>query len=590
MEDRVMEPISGGALIARMLQAEGVEVVFGIIDGSYFGLYSSLRDVGIRLITPRHETSAVHMAGAYARLTGKLGVCIASNGPGAANALAGVAVENGEGNRVLLITSWRRGPIVNPDRGGTYQYFDQTAVIRPMSKWSEAAESFERIPELTRRALRQCHIGRPGVVHLCVPEDLVNGVHPYDSVDVLAPERYRRTTRSSAPELAVREAADLLLQSELPMIHAGSGVLHAQATAELRELADLLQAPVTTSWAARDVIDERAAVSIPMNLLDLNTQVRNDADVVLALGTRFGETDWWGKPPYWRNPTEQRLIQVDVDEDALGQNKPVDVAVVADIKAFSIALLAELKGRGAPANGAARLAKLQSYGAEREKGLAALGEMLEQETELVHSARVPKICRDVFDEDAILVTDGGNTNVWANMFHEVHAPHSMLSTYKFGMLGAGVGQTLAAKVACPERDAYCIIGDGAMAFHAQEIETAVRNDLPVIFLVLCDRQWGMVKVNQEITLDPQKTLTEGELPADETINTDLGETRFDLLAESMGAIGERVSRNEDLESAIRRCLDSGRVCVIHIDVDRVKHKFAPHLAEFKQMHLEPAGI
>jgi acetolactate synthase-1/2/3 large subunit len=585
-----MDSISGGALIARMLQAEGVEVVFGIIDGSYFGLYASLRDVGIRLVTPRHETSAVHMAGAYARLTGKLGVCIASNGPGVANALAGVAVENGEANRVLLITSWRRGPIVNPDRGGTYQYFDQTAVIRPMSKWSEAAESFDRVPELTRRALRQCYLGRPGVVHLCVPEDIINSAFPSDGIDPLLPERYRRTVRSAASELLVREAAELLLQAELPMIHAGSGVLHAQATAELRELAELLQAPVTTSWSARDVIDERSQVSIPMNLLELNTRVRNEADVVLALGTRFGETDWWGKAPYWRSPNEQRLIQVDLDEDVLGQNKPVDIAVVADIKSFSSALLAELKGRAGSSQLAGRKAKLKEYMAAKENGHAVLGEMLERETDLVHSARVPGVCREVFGDDSVLVADGGNTSVWANMFHEIRTPHSMLSTYKFGMLGAGVGQALAAKVAFPERAVYCIIGDGAMGFHSQEIETAVRNDLPVTFLVLCDRQWGMVKVNQEITLDPQKTLTEGELPADQTINTDLGETRFDLLAESMGALGERVSRNVDLEPAVRRCLESGRVCVIHVDVDRVVHKFAPHLAEFKQMHLEPGGV
>jgi len=147
-----VDPMTGGALIARMLKAEGVEVVFGIIDGSYFGLYSSLRDFGIELITPRHETSAAHMAGAYARLTGKLGVCIASNGPGVANVLPGVAVESGEGNRVLLITSWRRSPIVNPDRGGTYQYFNQLAVTKPMTKWSGAAESFDRIPELNARS------------------------------------------------------------------------------------------------------------------------------------------------------------------------------------------------------------------------------------------------------------------------------------------------------------------------------------------------------------------------------------------------------------------------------------------------------
>jgi acetolactate synthase-1/2/3 large subunit len=585
-----MDSISGGALIARMLQVEGVEVVFGIIDGSYFGLYASLRDVGIRLVTPRHETSAVHMAGGYARLTGKLGVCIASNGPGVANALAGVAVESGEGNRVLLITSWRRAPIVNPDRGGTYQYFDQTAVIRPMSKWSEAAESFDRVPELTRRALRQCYIGRPGVVHLCVPEDIMNGAFPCSGIDPLPPERYRRTRPSAASESLVREAAELLLQAERPMIHAGSGVLHAGATDELRELAELLQAPVTTSWSARDVIDERSPVSIPMNLLELNARVRNEADVVLALGTRFGETDWWGKPPYWRDPSEQRLIQVDLDEDALGRNKPVDIAVAADIKAFSSALLAELKGRTASAHLAARKARLRDYVVEKEKGHAALSAMLDRETELVHSGRVPRICREVFDDDAVIVTDGGNSNVWANMFHEIRTPHTMLSTYKFGMLGAGVGQALAAKVAFPERAVYCIIGDGAMGFHSQEIETAVRNDLPVIFLVLCDRQWGMVKVNQEIALDPRRTLTEGGLPADQTINTDLGETRFDLLAESMGALGARVSRNEDLEPTLRRCLESGRVAVIHVDVDRVVHKFAPHLAEFKQMHLEPGGV
>ena len=584
-----MGSISGGALIARMLQAEGVDVVFGIIDGSYFGLYSSLRDVGIRLVTPRHETSAVHMAGAYARLTGRLGVCIASNGPGAANALSGVAVENGEGNRVLLITSWRRTGIVDPDRGGTYQYFDQTAVIRPMSKWSEAAESAERVPELTRRAFRQSQIGRPGVVHLCVPEDILTGEVIDEGVEVLPPRRYRPASRPAVSEIQVREAADWLLQAEMPMIHAGSGVLHARATAELRELAELLQAPVSTSWSARDVIDERSPLSIPMNLLELNTRVRNDADVVLALGTRFGETDWWGKPPYWRSPEEQRLIQVDLDEDALGQNKPVDIAIVADIKTFGSALLAELKGRAASPRIADRRAKLEEYAREKRDGLATLGEMLERETGFVHSARVPRICRDVFGDDAILVADGGNTSVWANMFHESRAPHSMLSTFKFGMLGAGVGQALAAKVAFPERDVYCIIGDGAMGFHSQEIETAVRNDLPVVFLVLCDRQWGMVKVNQEITLDPQKTLTEGELPAEQTINTDLGETRFDLLAESMGALGVRVSRNADLESAIRRARDSGRVCVIHVDVDRVVHKFAPHLAEFKQMHLEPGG-
>jgi acetolactate synthase-1/2/3 large subunit len=581
--------MTGGALIVRMLKAEGVEVVFGIIDGSYFGLYSSLRDFGIELITPRHETSAAHMAGAYARLTGKLGVCIASNGPGVANVLPGVAVESGEGNRVLLITSWRRSPIVNPDRGGTYQYFNQLAVTKPMTKWSGAAESFDRIPELLKRAFRLSYRGRPGVVHVCVPEDLMNGEAESTSPAPSSPERYRRMEPLSPSVGQVRRAADRLLGAERPMIHAGSGVLHARATAELHELAFVLRSPVTTSWAGRDAICETAEFSIPMSYIELNNRVRNEADLVLALGTRFGETDWWGKSPYWRSPQEQELIQVDIDEENLGQNKPLDLAIVADVKTFLTLLLAEIKERPESPHVVARESKLAEYAEAKLAARRELDEMLAKETELVHSSRVAPICQEFFDDDAILVADGGNTAIWANLYHEVRAPHTMLSTYKFGMLGAGVAQALGAKVACPERQVYCIIGDGAMGFHPQEVETAVRNGLAVVFLVLCDKQWGMVKVNQEFTLDPQRTLTEGGLGPDETINTDLGEIRFDQLAESMGAHGERVREAGELKAALERSLASGRCAVIHVDVDPVAHKFAPNLATFKEMHAEPQG-
>jgi acetolactate synthase-1/2/3 large subunit len=581
--------VTGGDLIARMLAAEGVETVFGIIDGSYFGLYSRLREHGIRLVSPRHETSAVHMAGAYARLTGKLGVCIASNGPGVANALPGVAVENGEGNRVLLITSWRRSGIVDPDRGGTFQYFDQVAVMRPMTKSSEAAESFERIPEGLRRALRRCWQGRPGVVHLCVPEDILNTPAECARHSDVPPTRYRRHTVLAPAAAVVCQAADLLCDAELPMIHAGSGVIHAGASGELREVAEILRAPVTTSWAGRDVIDERSLVSIPMGSIDLNNEVRNEADLVLALGTRFGETDWWGKAPYWRDPADQKLIQVDLDETVLGQNKPVDLGIVADARAFLTALAAELKERPLPDRACAREAKLAAYAEEKRAARAALEKAHAAGDERIHSSQIAPICQEVFEDDAVAVFDGGNTAIWANVFHEVRVPGSLLYTFKFGMLGAGVAQVVAAKVAHPQRQAYCILGDGAMGFHSQEIETAVRNDLPVVVLVLCDRQWGMVKVNQEFAIDPKRTLLEGGLSPEENINTDLGEIRFDLLAESMGAHGERVSRTDELRPAIERCLASGRPAVIHVDVDPKAHKFAPNLTTFKDMHQEPGG-
>ena len=584
-----MPSITGGGLLAAMLAAEGVEVVFGIIDGTYFGFYAALREHGIALVGPRHETSAAHMAGAYARLTGKLGVCMASNGPGVANVLPGVAVENGEGNRVLLITSSRRTGITYPDRGGTFQYFNQVAVTRPMTKWSGAVPSFERIPEMMRRALRTSFRGRPGVVHLDVPENIMNGEFKVDAPDVRPPSSYRVTAPLQPDADSLARSADLLVAARLPVIHAGNGVLAARAWDDLVAVAELLRAPVTTSWAGRSAMVETHELSVPMLHVEVNNAVRNDADVVLALGTRLGETDWWGKAPYWSSPSGQKLIQVDIDEDILGVNKPLTLGVVADVGAYLKALRRELESRPSRGDLGPRNGKLAGYRSQMAKHRAELDKKLDDKVQGVHPGFVATTCRRVFADDAILVIDGGNTAVWANFFHQVRAPNTVVTTPKFGMLGAGVGQALGAKVACPDRQVYSIIGDGAMGFHPQEVETAVRCGLPVIYLVLCDRQWGMVKMTQQFQMKPLKTLVMKSLSADETINTDFSEIRFDLLAQSMGAHGERVSAPGELEPAIRRAMESGRCAVLHVDVDPVVHMWAPSLKHFKDMHQEPKG-
>jgi acetolactate synthase-1/2/3 large subunit len=364
-------------------------------------------------------------------------------------------------------------------------------------------------------------------------------------------------------------------------------VVHAGAAHLVEELVRTLRAPVTASWGGRPAIDARLPNAIPI-LPPLIDQVRQGADVVLALGTRFGETDWWGKPPYWRAPEEQRLIQVDVDEEILGMNKPVDLAILSDARTFLEALLAELKQREPSPHLAAREARLTEYAATR-KGLADFlrGAATAEDQAPLHTAHVPLVCREVFDDDAVLVIDGGNTAVWTNLYHENRVPGCTLSTFKFGMLGAGLGQALGVKAALPDRQVYCILGDGAMGYHPQEIETAIRNDLPVVFLVLCDRQWGMVKFGQGMALDPTQMTEKKSLPPEQTINTDFEEIRFDLLAQSMGAHGERVSRASDLRPAIERSLASGRCAVIHVDVDPVAHMWAPGLDIFKAMHLEP---
>lgn len=584
---KVEKTVKGGEIVARILQAEGVTKVFGIIDGTYFGFYTALAPLGIGLITPRHESSAVHMAGAYARLTGTLGVCMASNGPGVANALPGVAVENAEGNRVLLITSCRRTGIAYPDRGGAYQYFPHTEVTRPITRFSCTVPSVERVAEIMRKALRAAYTGRPGVVHVDIPEDIMNGTFPTDPSWFRAPSSYRQTTPTEPPAAQVVEAAQMLARAKRPLIHAGSGVLHAKAYAELQRVSEMLHAPITTSWGARCVVDERYGRALPMVALDAVNKGRREADAILVVGSRLGETDWWGKPPYWGKPGEQKMVQVDTDAENLGAIRQVDLAVLADAGVFLRRLGDELAARHPPMDLGARDRWVGELRAVQDEKLGALAKHLDDDSVPMNTARVPQACQRVFADNAICVLDGGNTAVWGSFFTQVRTPGTLLSTPKMGMLGAGVPQTLAAKVAYPDRDVYCIIGDGAMGFQPQELETAVRNHLQVTYLVVCDKQWGMVKMNQQFALKPLKTLVMKKLGPDETINADLEEIQFDVLARAMGAYGERVADPAGLVGALQRARLSGKPAVIHVDVDPVRHMWAPALKAFKDMHQEP---
>ena len=579
----MLQDLTGGEVVAKMLAIEGVENVFGIIDGTYFGFYSKLKASGIKLISPRHETSAAHMAGAYARVTNRVGVCMASNGPGVANILPGLVVEEAEGNRVLCITSSRRTGIMYPDRQGTYQCFDQVGTIKQFAKSSEAVPSFDRIPEMMRRALRKCFEGRPGVVHLDIPENIMN-TKVKCNVSFWAPHQYRMVELPKASNYQVERAAQLLTSAYFPIIHAGSGVIHSGAKEELKQVAEKLQAMVTTSWAGRGALDENNPLAVSMVHIEANNNVRTDADVVLVLGSRLGETDWWGKAPYWN--ASQKVIQVDIDPSILGANKPAELTIQSDIKAFLQQLLMKLEKVKNNTNREQLIAiHRETIAAHRKK----LDVHLADKNNPLNPAQIPAFAQKVFPANTPLVIDGGNTAIWTNFYYKVNAEMPILSTFKFGMLGAGVGQALGAAVAKPDSPVLCIIGDGAMGFHPQEVETAIRNQLHVVYIVLCDKQWGMVKMNQHFALRPFKTMIKKTLDPHESINADLGEIRFDLLAEAMGGHGEYVNNVDDLQAALERSIQVGKCTVIHCEVDPVKHMWAPGLRYFKDMHAEPKG-
>jgi len=521
-------------------------------------------------VTPRHESDGVHMAGAYARVSGKLGVCIASNGPGVANVLSGVALEHMEGNRILLITSTRREGISYPDRGGTFQYFPQVEATRPITKWNCNVTSHTRIAEAVQTALRESRIGRPGVVHIDIPENIMSTDYDLNPAWFRPPFSYQTPDPMPAVPQQVEKAAQFLADARMPMIHAGGGIVHAQAFQELQELASLLAAPITTSWSARSAVDERSVEAFPFIYKDVVTRIRNDADVVLVLGSKLGETDGWGAPPHWAPASSRKLIQVDIDSEILGSNTETDLAIQADVKGFLTELIETLQKTKGINDLDGRRKKMEKYqkacGAIRKK----LDQQLNDKDTPLNPAQVPAICREIFDDDAILVIDGGRTTAWSHYFHEVRVPNTLLESPEMGYAGSGSPHAIGAKAAFPDRQVYAIMGDGAMCLNQREIETSIRTNLPVIFIVLNDNTFDPAKPDPFSLLNLQKETTEPEKPDQHKWNT-----RFDLIARAMGAMGERVSDTAGLKSAIKRAIDSKKCSVIHVDVDPAKHKLFP---------------
>ncbi|MFZ1983302.1 MAG: thiamine pyrophosphate-dependent enzyme, partial [Desulfatitalea sp.] len=349
--------------------------------------------------------------------------------------------------------------------------------------------------------------------------------------------------------------------------------------------------PVTTSWAGRGVLDERHPLAWPMVHIEANNAVRNRADVCLCLGSDMGETDWWGKAPYWAKAAEQSFIQVDIDEERLGRNRANELAIVGDVGVFLRMLLARLEDATARMRLEERRTVVAELAQLKQTDRAKLDEMLAMPAQPMISCHVPAICRQYFRDDAVVIFDGGNTAVWGNFYTPILTPNTQLSTPHMGHLGAGVGQALGAAAARPDKQVYCLIGDGAMGFNMQEIETAVRNNYKVIFLVFADKAWGMVKINQMFALQAVKENFKTALGPDKsgTINTELGEIAWDRLAEAMGAFGARAETPEQFRAALDQALAADRCAVIHCQVNAEAHMMAPGLMHFKAMHQEPTG-
>ena len=565
-----MTEITVGELLAKCLQAEGIEMMFGIIDGAHIPFTVHAPRYGIRHINCRHEEGAVHLAEGYSRISRKPSVVIGSPGPGGANMLAGLTSAYAEGIPILAIACTRRRLTTDPERGGAWQATNLADMARPITKYSAVVRQPERLPEMVRAAFRSALTGRMGPAFLAIPDELLGVKVDADKIPVYPASKYRMTSMGAGDSAWIEQAAELLANSRKPFLHAGTGVLWADAATEFLELGNYLAAGMGASLSARGVVPEDHPHYFFAFDMQATSLARNEADVVLVVGSRLGEYDGWGSQPAWGDPSKQKTIQIDSDANSIGLNRPVDVGIVADAKSALRALIERVKSKCAARSEMPDLARYREL--TQQTMANGFQFLMAQPTQGVNPGQMVFNARSFFPRNAVTVLDGGNTTLWGVAFNQIYEPNSFLYSVKMGYLGTGVPFAIGAKLAAPERPVYCISGDGALGFNLMEMETAVRENVPVIVIAAVDAGWGMERSAHNF----------GGVPAEQQQGVNLsGETRYDLMAQAMGCFGEKVDAIEQLPAALQRAVDSGKPALIHVAVDPAINADPPGYKQFR---------
>ena len=545
-----MPTVTGGELLARCLANEGVRFVFGLPSPEIDPLLAALGAHGIRLVPFRHEAAGAHMAEGLYKTTGQVAAVIGNPGPGSANLLAGVVTARHEGVPLLAITSQHRPGIVYPATPATFQGQDQLDVYRPVVKWGGPIFEWGRIPEVVQLAFREMWIGRPGPVQIELPAPVLYATGDDVHVRLAPPAAYRAAP--PAPSAAEIDAlADLLARAERPAIIAGSGVDHAGANVPLAALAERLGCPVVPSMAARAVLALDHPCHVPGNG-PAGDLVKREADVALVVGSRLGNLDL-PFDKYWGDPAVQRVVQLDVDPRSIGVPRPLARGVIGDARLALAALLAAVERRGVRPKAPAFLARAREVANEWAAKFAAL--VAGWPGPGLHPAHVMAAVGQAFGRDAIYVTDGGFTSLWANACLPPTRPRSFLGILELGMLGTGIPSALGARLGNPDRDVVCVTGDGAAGFHVMELQSAVREGAKLTVVVCAEGSWSMEVPNEQMLYGT-------------TFGTEMGVVRWELVAQGLGADGFRATTLAEVETALAAAQRSPKPALVCVTTDR----------------------
>ncbi len=541
---------TGSQILLECLALEGVETLFGYPGGTVINIYNDLMDSPIKHILTRHEQAAVHAADGYARATGKVGVALATSGPGATNTITGIATAYMDSIPMVIITGQVPTPLIGND---AFQEADVIGITRPVTKHNYLVQDVKDLARIIKQAFYIARTGRPGPVLVDLPKDVQIATTDFAYPESVELRGYKPTFSGNARQ--VENAAKMILGARKPVLYVGGGVVLSNSSGELKKFAEMAQIPVTTTLMAMSSFPKKHPLSLGMlgmhGTYYANMAVTN-SDLLIAVGARFDDRVT-GKIATFA--PHAKIIHIDIDPTSIKKNVRVDLPIVGDLKDVLHTLVKKLGERQEQVS--SLVDKTAGWRKEIDGWKEQHPMSYKTSKTIIKPQYVIERLRELTNDDAIVTTEVGQHQMWTAQFFDFSQPRTFLSSGGLGTMGYGLPAALGAQAAFPERQVIDVSGDGSFQMNSQELATLVQYRLPVKIAILNNNFLGMVRQWQQLFFDKRYSQTCMELPID-----------FVKLAEAYGATGLRATTPDEVDDVIRKALETPGPVIMEFKVAR----------------------
>ncbi|HLS99450.1 MAG TPA: acetolactate synthase 3 large subunit [Porticoccaceae bacterium] len=563
-----MELLSGGDILIRALHDAGVKHIWGYPGGAALHIYDAIfRQDKVNHILVRHEQAAVHAADAYARVTGEVGAVLVTSGPGATNAITGIATAYMDSIPLVVISGQVPRDKIGDD---AFQETDMIGISRPIVKHSYMVKRQEDIAETIAKAFYVASSGRPGPVVVDIPKDVTDPNHkvPYKYPEKVRIRSYQPTTKGHSGQ--IKRAVKTLLGAKRPVIYAGGGVIMANASEQLRQLARMLNYPVTNTLMGLGSYpgsDRQFLGMLGMHGTFESNTAMHHADVILAVGARFDDRVTNTPAKFCPSAT---IIHIDIDPTSISKTIQADIPIVGSCDAVLQDMIEQINEAGKKPDDKAIAAWWEQIDEWRARhGLYTAPRHGASGGEIIKPQDVIKVLHRVTGGKAYVTSDVGQHQMFAAQYYLFDNPRQWVNSGGLGTMGFGLPAAMGAKMAFPEADVACVTGEGSIQMCIQELSSLTQHQLPVKIINLNNQALGMVKQWQDMQYGSRYShiLYEDSLPD------------FVKLAEAYGHVGMKVTRFEDLEAAMAECFAmKDRTVFLDVYVDPTEHVYPMHVA------------